>query len=206
MATRGDLLFEGWFGQRFSSFLPPYCSGTVHPMGWGTFFEGLSALATVGALIAAIGAGKQAKRLFQIESSRDEQAQRADRRRQAARISAWAAMRIEVGGKPIYGVVVRNSSDDPVYDVRVACHGFTTERAPQLRCVPPGEYFVANVDIRKPDGKFFRWDYAKPVAEIRDPVRPFTASDNRGIDELSFRDNAGAPWRRAARGELVLEE
>lgn len=173
-------------------------------MGLGVVFEGISAFATAGALIAAVAAALQAKKLYDIESSRDEQAKAVDRRRHATRISAWAAMQILPGGEPIYGVVVRNSSDDPVYDLAVSCHGFTTDRAPVLRCVPPGEYFIPNKDQRKPDGRFFRWDYAKPVEEIRDPVRPFTASDSRGVDELEFRDNSGRAWRRSSRGELEL--
>jgi hypothetical protein len=171
-------------------------------MGWSSFFDGVSSIATVGALIAAIAAGLQAKRLFQIESARDDQAQQAERRRQASQISAWAAVRIGHGGEPRYGIVVRNSSNDPVYDIRVSCHGFTTGATPELRCIPRGQYFVENIDTTAPDG--IRWDYAKPVKEIRDPVRPFTASDSKGVDQVTFRDNAGLPWRRTALGQLSL--
>ncbi|PZF24687.1 hypothetical protein DEJ05_13020 [Curtobacterium sp. MCLR17_045] len=171
-------------------------------MGWSIFFDGISAFATAGALIAAVAAGVQAKRLYMIESARDEQSKEVARRLHATQISSWAAMQILHGGEPIYGVVVRNSSDDPVYDVRVTCHGFTTEKTPTLRCVPPGEYFVPNRDQRKPNGRFFRWDYVKPVSEIVDPVRPFTASDSRGVDELTFRGNSGVAWSRTARGSL----
>jgi hypothetical protein len=171
-------------------------------MGWNLIFDGVSAIATAGALVAAIAAGLQAKRLFKIESARDDQAQQAERRRQAAQISAWAAVRIELGGEPLYGIVVRNSSNDPVYDVRISCHGFTTETTPELWCVPGGQYFVENVDTGDPHG--LQWDYVRPVSEIRDPVRPFTASDSKGVDQVDFRDNAGLSWRRTARGELSL--
>lgn len=172
-------------------------------MTWSTTFEGISAIATAGALVAAVAAGVQAKRLYVIESTRDEQTKEAERRHHATQISAWAGMQILPGGEPIFGVVVRNSSDDPAYDVRVFCHGFSTDKTPALRCVPPGVYFVPNSDQRKADGRIFRWDYMKPVAEIRDPVRPFTASDNRGVDALTFRDNSGVAWHRTARGELT---
>lgn len=163
-----------------------------------TFFEGLSAFATLGALVAAVYAGVQAKKLYAVESARDEQARENDRRRQASQVSAWAAMQIQTGNRLIYGVVVRNSSDDPVYDVQATCHGFTSGRTTILRCVPPGEYFLPNV---LKEGRF-HWDYAKPVEEVRDPVRPFTASDHKGVDVVTFRDNIGVAWQRAARGEL----
>ena len=175
-------------------------------MSWGTVFEGVSAVATGGALVAAMIAARQAKQLFGIESARDEQAKEVERRSHATRISAWAAMQIRPGGEPIFGVMIRNSSDDPVYDLRAVCHGFTTGKTPSLRCIPPGEYFVPNRDQHTADGRVFRWDYAKPVAEIRDPVRPFTASDKRGVDELTFRDNSGVAWRRTAQGELARAE
>lgn len=174
-------------------------------MGWDTVFAGVSAVATAGALAAAIAAAVQAKRLFGVESARDEQSKESERKRHATQISAWAAMQIRRGGDIVYGVIVRNSSDDPVYDLRITSHGFTTKQVPTLHCVPHGEYFVANRDQRKSDGRVFRWDYAKPVAEVAaagDPVRPFTASGSHGVDEMTFRDNAGVAWRRTAEGVL----
>lgn len=169
-------------------------------MGLNTFFEGLGSVATAGALIAAVYAGLQARRLYRIESGRDEQARDAERKRQASQVSAWAATRIKTRERVIFGVVIRNSSDDPVYDVQVECHGFTTPRVPTLQCVPPGEFFVANA---VEDDSKAEWDYPKPLREIRDPMRPFTISDARGVDTTIFRDNTGAGWHRAARGELT---
>lgn len=171
-------------------------------MGWSIFFDGVSAFATAGALIAAVAAGVQAKRLYVIESTRDEQSKEVARRLHATQISSWAAMEVLPSGALVYGVVIRNSSDDPVYDARVTGHGFTTEKTPTLRCVPPGEYFVANKDRRKSDGRLYRWGYMQPLTEIDHPVRPFTASDSRGVDELTFRDNSGVAWSRTARGSL----
>lgn len=171
-------------------------------MSWGTVFECVSAVATGGALVAAMIAARQAKQLFGIESARDEQAKEVERRSHATQISAWAATQIRSGGEPVFGVLVRNSSDDPVYDLRVSCHGFTTEETPSLRCVPPGEYFLPNVDRESSDGSTSPWDHAKPVREIRDPLRPFTTSDERGVKGLTFRDSAGVAWRRASSGEL----
>jgi len=172
-------------------------------MGWDTVFEGVSAVATAGALAAAIAAAVQAKRLFGIESARDEQAKEEERRQHAKQLSAWAAVQIGRGGNIVYGVIVRNSSDDPVYDVQIWCHGFTTDRLPSLSCVPPGQYFVPNKDQLNDDGQLCRWDFAKPVDEIHDPMRPFTASTERGVDEMTFRDNSGVAWRRTATGELA---
>lgn len=169
-------------------------------MGLNTFFEGLSAVATAGALLAALYAGYQAQRLFRIELQRDEQARDTERKRQATQVSAWAATRIKTREHVVFGVVVRNSSADPVYDVQVECHGFSSPRVPTLQCVPPGEFFVANtVD----DDSRAEWDFPKPLREIRDPMRPFTISDERGVDAITFRDNTGAGWHRAARGELT---
>ncbi|TCL85308.1 hypothetical protein EDF31_105326 [Curtobacterium sp. PhB142] len=74
---------------------------------------------------------------------------------------------------------------------------------PKLHCVPPGEYSIANIDQRKSDGRSFPWDFAKPVREICDPVRPFTASEKKRVDEISFRASAGMGWVRTARGELT---
>ena len=169
-------------------------------MGLNTFFEGLSAVATACAFLAALYAGYQAQRLFRIELRRDEQARDAERKEQASRVSAWAATRIKTGGRISFGVVIRNSSDDPVYDVQIECHGFSSPRVPTLQCVPPGEFFVANA---VEDHATAEWDYPKPLGEIHDPLRPFTISDARGVDAITFRDNTGAGWHRAARGELT---
>lgn len=111
-------------------------------------------------------------------------------------------MQILHGGALIYGIVVRNASHDPVYDLRATCHGFTRDRMPTMQCVPPGEYFIANTSIRKSDGRIFQWDYAKPREEIADPVRPFTASRKLGVDMLTFRDRAGLDWVRTPEGAL----
>lgn len=186
-------------------------------LGMDTFWNAVNAIATSLALVAALGAAWQATKLYRIETERDERSQRADRRRDdaderdrerekrehASQISAWAAMRILHGGVPVFGIVVRNSSNDPIYDAEATCHGFTTEASPRLHCVPPGEYFVENTP-RVTYGKQHAWDYLKPVHEIADPVRPFTASENKRVDSLTFRNNVGTRWRRAARGELTV--
>lgn len=168
-----------------------------------TIFEGISAVATAGALLAAVAAAVQARALYRIESSRDDRARQAEDRKQAARISAWAAVQLKTGGRQVHGVIVSNSSDDPVYDFQAACHGFTTVSIPALACVPPGQYFVPNEVGRADDAPAPGWSHARPVNEISsDPVRPFTVSDARGVDELYFRDSAGVLWRREASGEL----
>ena len=164
------------------------------------FFDGLSSVATACALLAALYAGYQAQRLFRIELGRDEKVRDADRKRQATQVSAWAATRIQTAGRVIFGVVIRNSSDDPVYDVQVECHGFSSPRVASLQCLPPGEFFVANT---VQEDAAAEWDYPKPLAEIKDPMRPFTISDARGVDAITFRDNTGTGWHRAARGELT---
>ncbi|WP_146245941.1 hypothetical protein [Curtobacterium sp. MCPF17_001] len=162
--------------------------------GLEPFFDGLSAIATTVALAAAMFAGFQAQRLYRIESGRDEQARHAERKRQATQVSAWAAARIRTAGRVVFGVVIRNSSDDPVYDLQVQCHGFSSPRVATLQCVPPGEFFVGNTIE---EDSMTEWDYPNALPEIHDPVRPFTISDARGVNTITFRDNTGAGWRRA---------
>lgn len=65
-------------------------------------FEGLSAIATAGALAAAAIAGRLAKKPQDIGSDRDDQGRQTERRQQAAQISAWAAMQIGPDGKPTH--------------------------------------------------------------------------------------------------------
>lgn len=96
-------------------------------MGLNTFLEGLSAVATACARIAAVYA----------ESGLEEQARDAERKRQASQTQRRSG-------------ITRNRS-----------------------------------------------------GVMGDPLRPFTISDARGVDAITFRDNTAGGWHRAAGGELT---
>lgn len=93
----------------------------------------VTAAATLGALGAAIWAGKTAKQLYDKEHERDRD--RADelRRSQAGQVAAWAswtdvpsaALRLPNGEVNRLNLALRNDSPTPVYDVRISysCEG-----------------------------------------------------------------------------------
>ena len=159
----------------------------------------IAALATVGALFAARAAGKEAKRLYQIESTRDEIAAEERDRAQASKVNTWAALRLLQGIFQAFGVVVSISSEEPVYGLKVTVEGFTNSKVSTLACVPPGQYFVESKEIAK-GGRTFYWDYAKSVSEIRDPLRPFSASQSKKVIALQFTDSSGREWTRDETG------
>jgi hypothetical protein len=161
----------------------------------------IAAIATFGALIAAVAAGLQAKKLYAIESGRDKEAADGRARLQASRINAWACLRLQQGDVQAFGVIVANSSDEPVYNVKVVVDGFTNKNMSTLTCVPPGQYFVENRLIDKGDRRL-DWDYAKPTSEFRDPLRPFSASESKKVLSTSFTDSAGQSWKRDLAGGL----
>lgn len=162
----------------------------------------IAAIATVGALLAAFRAGKAARSLYQIESDRDRIAGEDRDRAQASKVNTWAALRLLQGDVQAFGVVVSNSSDEPVYGVRIDVEGFKAARVSTLACVPPGQYFVESKEIVK-SGRTFHWDYAKSVTEIRDPLRPFSASQNKKVLALRFTDSSGREWNRDGSGMLA---
>ncbi|MFZ7087672.1 hypothetical protein [Curtobacterium sp. RRHDQ10] len=167
-----------------------------------TFFNGMSAVATAGALIAAIYAGWQARQLFGVETTRDDDQRRRDGERQASGVTAWAGLQLLTRDRQVMGVVVRNSSDDPVFDVDIRVRGFSRPSVSKLRILPPGEYFIRNDLHTDPDGRTFHWDWAKPVREFRDPLRPYTAGTKFAVEQIGFRDSAGHGWTRDESGRL----
>ncbi len=93
----------------------------------------LTAVATCGALAAAVFAGVTAKRLYDTEHARDLRAAAAERARQANEVVAWAswtdipsaALRLPNGDTSRVNLAVRNASGVPVYDavVEYSCDG-----------------------------------------------------------------------------------
>ncbi|ROS62644.1 hypothetical protein EDF38_1756 [Frigoribacterium sp. PhB160] len=161
----------------------------------------IAAVATVGALLAAVRAVGDAKKLFNIESKRDQTAAEDRERQQASKINAWSALRLLRNDIQGFGVIVSNSSEEPVYDVKVAVGGFRTAHAPTLACVPPGQVFVEQKRVMV-EVDTFHWDYAKPVTEFADPLRPFSASQSKRVTGVMFTDSSGRQWRRSETGQL----
>ena len=163
----------------------------------GTLPDWIAAAAALGALVAAIGAGRQAKRLFDIE--------RGTRSRcRGAAIAVAGGVRRGMGcradgtdPKPIsYGVVVRNASEDVVYDIDVKVSDKFDRDVSNLhlQILPPGSFYVAQA------GK--DWAFAAEVQSFSEEIRPVTKSAKIGILNLEFRDAAGSKWRRVNSGLL----
>jgi hypothetical protein len=150
--------------------------------------EWLAALASVGALVAAVFAGLAAWRVARIEQQRDCRAQ-------AVAISAWATQRV-VDGHPTVGIHLLNTSAAPVTDVAV---GFTdADGSPytplRLRILPPGAYFV-----QQKRSSPYKWGFPEPAT---DALVAIMKSGTWRVDSLAFRDQDDAAWRRAASGTL----
>lgn len=179
---------------------------------WGDVATWVLAVTTLLAFVAAAFAGLVAYQLLAVESARDlraeeERAERrdADRRAQAARVTAWYGTwrsrsvfpQSPMPDWPAYGAVIRNASDLPVYDVRVAfCIG-----------VDP----AAGVDWRS--GMRYSSPDLIPVvppgeerAEIPNQTRDQEAageSEAKWLVALEFTDAAGHRWLRDPRGRLT---
>jgi len=169
----------------------------------GTTADWVAAIATAGALVAAIGAGLQANKLYRIESRRDAVARRARSREQASKVNAWSVIKVNPGVANTFGVVVANSSTDPVYDVSIEVHNYSTTEVPTLACVPPGSYFLEDCKS-KGAGRSSNWTYAAAVDECDEPLRPFTASENKKVTSVRFTDSSGRAWKREKNGTLTV--
>ena len=176
------------------------------PLGdWATWVQ---SAATVGALAAAVVAALVAQKVYKIESDRDERAAgerraraEAERQAQADKVAAWYTTwnpQPRVATSSIVGgAVVKNSSDLPVFDVRVAFwappEDPTSGKPPAhaldarlIRAVPPrGEV--------KTDDELFSWNGLIGSVGNDDPY----------IASIEFRDAAGIRWRRDIYGKLA---
>jgi hypothetical protein len=156
----------------------------------------------LGVVFASI-AGYVALRLYRVEIRRDQRVEveineRAllARRSQAATVCAWFQARSAYGPltglyqseaeSPVWGVEIRNGSNLPVYDVRVAYHfvkkGATTPEK--------GFYKVAIL----PPGESFR-ELPRSLRDAKNPDEMTVA--------LTFRDAAGYSWSRGTDGVLT---
>jgi hypothetical protein len=158
------------------------------------------------AFIAAVAAGIAAVFLYKTELERDRiaaadrraQAEEA-RRSQANKVAAWYVARtatygdnVRLPGFMLFGAMIRNASDLPIYDVYVTFYQVThssvagkwgvIEVAPAklaLRVVPPGETELVNA-----------------------PETMGAGDQQRFVVGIEFRDAAGGRWERDAMGQL----
>ncbi|GAB3618314.1 hypothetical protein GCM10027416_28710 [Okibacterium endophyticum] len=167
---------------------------------WGSVAEWVTALVTLGALAAAVGAGLTTRRLYLIESERDRLGAEERSRRQAQNVAAWVAAAIDGGDAPdSYGVVIHNSSSAVIYDVSVRAtrKGGGELELLKLHVVPPGEYYAEY----QPGAKF-AWGFPSAVSATGMEIRPVTKSAAMGIKRLEFRDSADRRWLRSDSGSL----
>jgi hypothetical protein len=163
----------------------------------GSVADIITAVTTIGALVAAVIAAKHAGKLFRVESGRDKHAAQREVQEQASKVYAWVATRI--GDNESYGAVVVNSSEQAIYDVNVRVTDRTgTERPPiSLTTLPPGAYYLAE------SRESYAWEFASRLRSFEDEIRPITKSRERGIVGMRFRDSANLIWERDATGRLV---
>lgn len=146
---------------------------------WGDLATWVTAIVTLGALVAAIAAVRRSGKLLQIEQDRDqardkrdaELREAAERAEQADLVAAWPEDVEDFG--PL-SVRLTNGSSLPVYDVElefVGPSGVETEKAGLL---PPGTQLH---------------DWPQGMHDGEGTLADFRVA-------LRFRDTAGRVWRR----------
>lgn len=177
----------------------------------GTFPEWLSVIVAAAALGAAIWAGLISKRLFDVERERDALAQDHKEREQASGIAAWCITYRKSDNSPSpKGLLLHNSSDAPVFDIKVSSTYSRRQNEPpvdqpplKLSVLPPGEHAcLADTE--------FPWQFPEPTAQVEHrvgaPLRPVT--NNRGwmVKAIEFTDSSGKQWLRNHQGQLLRLE
>lgn len=188
----------------------------LHEVGWGDVPGWLTAVATVGALIAAYVAAKQAKAIVQLELKRDEERKVLDDASQASQVAVWATESVAepvdrtswIGRLTVMSVsgFVVNNSPQPVYDVEVAWFvGEEQVFSSALAVLPPKglEEWKLPTEIiaRFDDATQDRGDVVlRSLEEARLLSR--MAADLLRL-EVSFRDSSNQRWIRDRAGRLV---
>lgn len=168
--------------------------------GWVT------AVASLGALLAAVWAAVTARDLYRVEAGRDREVAASRRRGQANQVAAWIVVEIEPGAEAprAVGVVVHNSSDSVIYDVQVVATA-KNGRVPKpirLELLPPGDFY-----LKEKPGTAVGWAFAKSTAEVAGAMlRPVTTSRDLRVQLLTFRDSADVLWERTRNGALIERE
>jgi hypothetical protein len=174
----------------------------------GTVPEWISAIATVGALIAAWLAGTTAKRLYGVESDRDATAAEQRERHDADLVHAWTTAVHRDGTRPRYGLIVKNGSSSPVFDVTIqSTTGIPFEGGHKrawpvdLAMLPPGEYFVTTVPY--PDTNTGEDGIPEPTSGLDGTIRPVMKKRDWAVSRIHFTDASGRHWQRDKDGVLT---
>lgn len=160
----------------------------------------VTALATVAAVVAAVRAGRTAKRLYDREAARDQRVLDNAEHAQADLVAAWVtfnsdpltptqAQKLPTAFRARGWVCrLRNASNVPVYDLHAVIEapgGQERARPEPIATLPPGP----------------PQDY--PVPDISHALDP-TNDENYRLLRVSIRftDAAGRRWHRSGAGEL----
>lgn len=153
----------------------------------------VGALAAVGAFIFAVWGTTIAKRLFDVERGRDEDNRALQRQAEAAKVAAWYSSNTDTSGVVHWGVRVKNQSQLPIYDLRVAVHLLRNGAplSPPTVVYPPGCPAVV-----PPEHEEF-----VPVIH-RHAGDPAHDGSFQWLAAIEFTDSQGIGWRRDVHGKL----
>ncbi|MCT1803870.1 hypothetical protein VVR84_15245 [Kocuria carniphila] len=177
----------------------------------GTVPEWISVLVAAAALIAAVWAGLTSKRLFDVERKRDEVALDRREKEQASEIAAWSVTYDTPADQPSpKGLLIHNSSNAPVFDVKVLSTYSKTKRdTPEtqkpltMSVLTPGDYAAIEDDK-------FPWKFPETQSRVEEKVhsrlRPVTNNPGWMVTGIAFVDSYGTSWLRDERGQLLRLE
>ncbi len=175
-------------------------------VAWGDVPNWIAAIAALMAVLFAWLAARHTQRLLLHEARRDRRVQEREVRSQADLVGAWVACRVTPdGGIDVtlqeYGLVVRNASPAPVFDVVVESTDYDGEpqRPLTLAVMPPGEFYAPATHEK------WLWELPDPVDAVDGIVRPVMRRKERRVTGVRFRDSAGNRWHRDAMGQLTAE-
>jgi hypothetical protein len=139
-------------------------------------------LATAGASVAAIYAG----RAYRIERNRDRQAEESASRAQASKVAVWTETFHTVDGSDLIGTdqfMLRNASEAPVYEVVV----FSYRR-------------VSEEEVWTPEAQF-HWGTLAPGGEPESYAAHWSPTVSWTYT-VQFMDAEGVVWHRTREGRL----
>ena len=174
-------------------------SGIMRAMEW------LSVAVALLALVAAVWAMVELRRMKRNAQHRDAVSQQEGRRRQANEVMAWMSAELGKPSDRSSVIEVHNRSGAPIYDLVVISSDlvYRDQRRvrvdnPRLavRIFPPG-HLIYGLDPEH------AWDAGRRPDEY-ERLRPVTMSPDRRVTAFEFTDASGTRWRRYEDG--VLEE
>lgn len=162
----------------------------------------IQALASIGALVAAVAAALVARNLHRLAANEDRRNEKdqqdrfeADRLRKASGVAVWWACRIS---DETYGLLLSNRTDGVVH--QLSAKGAVRDQAADgvWRFLPPGDLFAP-----KPFGPKAPRGFKFPEAlEPGQEYRPVMSTDIFVVKSISFTDDAQIRWERDENGIL----